>query len=713
MSALNAPGASDLSGRSRALDMRGLIDVFQRRLWLFLIVAGVVLAATILASLIIPPKFTAEASLKIDPSHHSSINTEAAASSQTPDSSAVDTEVSVLRSREVAADVVRALNLVNDPELGPKKRTANDQDKAVEVTIDHLGSALAVGREGATYIVDVKATTKDAAKSARIANATVQAYIDFSNRSRAKAAEDQTSALTQRLSSLGAEVKDADARVAQYRSATGTVTGSGTSGTVTDQQIPTVAAQLALAQAQAAALRSKAEAARRQVASGSSEAVGQVLDSSVITDLRRQRTEIVREQAQIMARYGPRHPDYIRVANQLAQLDKQITDETNRIISGQQSDANAAESQAASLGATLNALRARQSSDSQASVQADSLQRDAEAKRTIFNQINQAAQESAQLAQLGDTQTRVVATATTPTKPSFPNKPLFAALGAVIGFVAGAAAVFVADALDPTIQTLDDVETNIGLPFIAATQYLSRAKLQETGKDAQPWDFVTAKPLSTFAEAFRTIRAKLLVDGAGGPGKIVMITSALPAEGKTVSSVSLARIMALSGDRTILIDCDLRRNSLRNLTDGADQGLVEVLSGAAPLDAVIQKDTATDLDLLPLSGRAFTAQDKFGGGGMAQLLETLRSRYDFIVLDGPPVLAVTDAQTLAPMVDGVILIAKHGKTPEEALRGAVQRLEGASIVGVVISQVKAGSFATLGPRSSLYYNKAYSGYYVD
>jgi capsular exopolysaccharide synthesis family protein len=278
--------------------------------------------------------------------------------------------------------------------------------------------------------------------------------------------------------------------------------------------------------------------------------------------------------------------------------------------------------------------------------------------------------------------------------------------------VAGAAAVFAADALDPAIQTLADIE-QLGLSFMSASQHLSKRKLQEIGRSAAPWDFVSARPLSNFAEAYRAVRTKLLLAKSKDRGTVVLITSALPAEGKTVSSVSLARVMALSGDKTILVDCDLRRNSLRSLTASASRGLVELLEGGGDLSKVIQKDAATDLAVLPLSERSFTTDDKFSDGKMQALLERLRAEYDFVVLDGPPVLAITDAVTLSTLSDKVLMIVKHGQTPQDAVAAAIARLENTPITGVVLTQVKEGAFAAVGRRSSLYYHKTYGSYYME
>ena len=697
-------------------ELRGLVQVFQRRFRLFLTAVALILIATLAATFIIPPKFTAQSTVKIDPQQHVSLDT-ARDNSQLPDSALVDTEASVIKSRAVLTDVVNRLGLVRDKEFGPKANDDEGAATAADRSVDRLLKALNVDREGTNYLIDVKVTSKDAVKSAAIANAVVKAYLDFSERSRESAAEEQTHLLNQRLGQLGSEVEGEDARVAQYRAQVGIVSGAGNNGTVTDQQISTIASQLAEAQARAAEATSKAQAAEHQVQSGNIEAVSEVLGSPVITDLRRQRTEIVRQQAEMSARYGPRHPDYIRVTEQLHQLDQQISAEAQRIYKGLESDARAAQAQAGSLAGNLARLKGQQSANAQATVQADSMQRVADAKRTIYNEMNRTAQETAQMAQLGDLQARVVAWASPPTRASFPNKPLFAALSIVIGAVVGVAGAFTAEALDSGIRTVEDVEQGLGVPFLASLKRIPSSQLRQLGPRGRIWDYVVKKPMSSFAEAFRSIRSVILLakDGETG-GKVILITSALPSEGKTVSAVSLARVMAMSGDRTILIDCDLRRNSLRDLLPSPPTaGLVEVLAGRAQLGDAVVADTVDGLDVLPLSGEQFTPKDLFSGPALTKLLEFFRSRYDFVILDAPPVLAVADTSALAIASDYAILMMRWATTSRYAAETALSRISatGVKVLGGATTIVDDRGLGELGERNPSYYDKMYRKYYQD
>jgi capsular exopolysaccharide synthesis family protein len=202
------------------------------------------------------------------------------------------------------------------------------------------------------------------------------------------------------------------------------------------------------------------------------------------------------------------------------------------------------------------------------------------------------------------------------------------------------------------------------------------------------------------------------LDGA----QVVLMASALPGEGKTVSAVSLARTMAMSGDRVLIIDCDLRRNSLRFLLPTTPTaGLVEVLAGKATLEEATQRDKLENLWILPLTATAFTPRDVFGDDRMRQVLAEARKHYDYIVLDGPPLLVVTDARVLSTLADQVVMAIRWAKTPVFAVETAIANLrtDDAAFRGVILTQVDSSSRSKLSEYDSAYYSKEYGRYYQE
>ena len=701
------------------LDLKGLVDTFARRWKLFVAVSVGCLLLAIIVSLILRPSYEAVANIRIDPTQKSAIDLEAAARGAAPDQALVDSEVKIIQSADVAAEVVRTLNLVDDPEFNPAMKHGETpvaaSPAATQVTIEHVLKHLDVARLGSTYIIAVRFHSPYASKATNIANAFAREYLLTSVKTKVDAASEQSTWLTDRLNAAGQAAQKADAALAQYRANNGILT-SASGGTVTEQQIATLTTELASAEGAAAAAESTYSAAKAQVAGNTIDNISSVINSPTIVELRKEHAELLSKQAEVNSRYGPKHPETAKVTQQVLGIEAQMRDESQRIVAGLESDARAAQAKAQSLRTNLSALRGQMGANSQAGVQADSLQRDADAKKTIFNQLAASAQQANQQQHLSDASAQIVGRATVPTHPAFPNKALFAALGAALGLILGAAAVFVAELLDAGVRTVEDVERHLGVNFIASTQLLTPRDLTVDGQEVRPWDYVVSRPMSGYAEAMRNTRSAIMLSDLDKQQKVVAITSALPSEGKTVCSVSLARVMAMSGEKVILVDCDLRRNALEGLlATPPAAGLIEVLTGEAKLDDVIVPDAVKGLDLLPLNKAAFSPRDLFGTNSMNDLLVELRKRYDHVVLDGPPILAVTDARTLAKMADAVILIAHWNRTPRYAIQAAVARLvrDQAPIAGLLLTMVDKKSRSAMGAGDPGYYYGQYHKYYHD
>ena len=692
------------------LSFRTLFGVLRRRYRLFGAVVLLTLAASLLAAILLPARYAAEATLMIDPRPHAPSIRNEAKGFPAPDATLVDTEVQVMTSPSILNAVIKRLKLAGDPEFAPPPGEGGGNDAVAEALSRHVS----IGREGLTYIVAIRAESRDPQKSAAIANAMADQYLRQSRKQRAKIAAEQARTLTTELGPLGEQVIAADRAVADFRAANGIVTSGKDAATVTDQQVATIAAELGRASADAAAARAAAAAASAQVRNAGVDAVSQVLNSGSLTELRNQRAQVLREQAQIETVYSPEHPASQRINKQLAQLDREIQTSANRIVLGLQNDARAAEARAVTLRGQLSALEAQQSEDARAMVVADGLQRNADAKRSTFNDLSRNAQEQAQAARIGDVRAWKVAAARPPLEPSFPKKSLFLMVGLVLGTVLGAGVVAGAELLETGFRSAAEIETDVQMQFLAAVPEVSKrrqARLDRRRRNAPttPGDYVVAKPASAFAESIRNVRATLLPGADGQSPKTICITSALTGEGKSVTAVALARVMAMSGDRVLLIDCDLRRGGLAALRGDATRdrpstGVMEVLDGEADPDAAVVQDTVPGLAVLGLDAPVVTSRDIFSGRAAQELMARLKTEYDFVILDAPPVLAVTDAWTISSICDATVLVVRYLKTPRDAVRAARDRLRrrGATLHGVVLNRRPAGASPGADYYDSLY-----------
>ena len=738
------PSAVDAAGGdwpgSERLDPQKLIAAFRRRLKLFVAILLLAVTAAILVTARSTPLFTATANVTINTRQSTVVDSQAVLSGLTADSSIVDTEVEILKSRHLTERVVDGLNLANDPEFNADLATpgpvqlalggiaaifgarpdegGGDRDpvamqRTKEAVIEAVRDRLTIRRVGLTYVMNVSFASEDPAKAARIANAYVERYLLEQLETKFDATRQANEWLNVRLGELRGEVQAAEAAVAQYQSTNNLLSASGT--TLTEQEISTYNQQLATVRAQQAEAEARLRTARSQLARGSTgDDVGEALGSQVVQQLRQQRAEVSRRVADLTQRYGPRHPDMLRAQRELADIDGQIQAEIGRLVSNLEAQAQVARERTASMAGSLGTARGTLAANNAASVRLNELQRNAESVRTLYQSFLTRFQETSSQEGLEQSDARIVSRAAIPNAPSSPNIPLNLALGLILGLGLGLAAVVLAEMLDSGLMTGDEVERRLGLPHLGTVPSLPSVAAPGEREEA-PADYVLKRPLSAFAEAVRALRTSILYSRTGQAVKVVAVTSALPGEGKSTTCLTLARVSAQSGARVLVVDCDLRRRNLnRMLGFEPETGLLEVLNGKAALGQVVHLDEGSGAHVLPLARNSFTPKDVFGSKAMDQLIADLAARYDLVLLDTAPTLAVADTRILAARSDAVIFLARWRKTPEKAIQQSLRLLEqaGAHVAGVALTQVDMNAQARYGYGDAGFYYAEYKKYYA-
>jgi capsular exopolysaccharide synthesis family protein len=283
--------------------------------------------------------------------------------------------------------------------------------------------------------------------------------------------------------------------------------------------------------------------------------------------------------------------------------------------------------------------------------------------------------------------------------------------------VLGVGAAFLIETLDNGFATGSQIEQTLGLAHIGTIPHLDRTSAKIDGKVLKPQDYVLAKPFSSFAEGFRGLRTSILLSNVDNPPRIVLFTSSLPNEGKTTSSICFARMAAVSGVKTILIDVDLRHPSVADsLMLDHQVGLIEVLAGTASPQEAIVRDAASGLDLITLPKSASNIQDLLNSEALRGLLKRLAAEYELIVLDSPPVLPVADARILSQIADKTVFVVRWQETAREAAVSAIKSLRSAQadIAGSLLAQVDLDKQRRYGYYGSdVYYYGKYKKYYDD
>ena len=744
---IRAPGArpaqsGDMDGAApEGVDLQRLIALFRRRLPLFLAVGLVVMVGAVIVTVRSTPLYTATSSLMINTRTETVVDAQAVLSGLSADTGVVDTEIEILKSRQLAQRVVETLKLEDDAEFNPAlaepgpiasvvggigtlfgaaapdaaraQLTAVQAQKQKERVVDNVLGRLSVRRSGLTYVMNVGFTSRDPAKAARIANTFAERYLLEQLEAKFDATRQANSWLNTRLGELRGEVQQAEAAVEQYRTANNLLSASG--ATLTEQEISTYNQQLATVRATQAEAEARLRTARAQLSAGSNgDDVGEALGSQVVQQLRAQRAEVSGRVADLTSRYGPRHPDMLRAERELADIDAQIQAEIRRIISNLEAQVQVARERTGSMAGSLGSARGTLAANNAAGVRLNELQRNAESVKTLYESFLGRFQETSGSEGIEESDARIVSPAAIPTRASSPNVPLNLTLGLVLAMGAGFAAVVLAIMLDTGIITGEDIEHKFGLPHLGSVPLLSSVA-DPQDRDETPADYIIQKPLSSFAEAVRAMRASILFSRIGHTIQVITLTSALPSEGKTTTALCLARVAAQSGLRVILVDCDLRRRNVNRLLGvEPESGLVEVLNRTVSLDQATLLDEPSGARILPLAKNSFTPKDVFGTAAMDELLVHLRAQFDLVILDTAPVLAVSDTRLVAAKSDAVVFLARWRKTPEKAISASIRILEqsGAHVAGVGMTQVDMKAQARYGYGDAGYYYGDYKKYYA-
>lgn len=724
---------------ANAVSLRRWYIAFRRRLRLFGAVALAVLVTAVLLTIQATPRYTAASTVMIDPRKERISDVEQVLSDLPADTASIDTEVEVLRSGQLADRVVKALRLEEDPEFNGTLRkpkglaaiksgikallggaaptqaaqlTPQQEARLRQSVVSAVQSRLSVQRVGLTYVIKLNFASESPTKAAQIADKFAEMYLVDQLEAKFDATQQATRWLNQQLDTLRQQVIRDEAAVQQFKIANNLLSASGT--TLTEQEISAYNQSLATARAELAEDEARLSAARIQLGRASNGTdVGDALNSGLIGNLRTQRATVSAQVADLQGRYGERHPEMLKAKRQLADIDAQIQAEIRSIVGNLETKVQVSRQRVASVGGSLGGARGTLAANNRAMVRLNELQRNAEASRTLYESYLNRYKETSSQGGIGQSDARIVSRAKVPGAPSSPDVKRNILLGLLLAIGAGAASIALAEMLDAGLATAEDVERRLDTAYLGAVPLLSSVA---EGPSDSPIDFVVAKPLSAFSEAFRSLQAAIVYARLGEPVKVIAITSALPGEGKTTTAVCLARSIAMQGRKVLIVDCDLRRRTVnRLLHEEPSIGLLEVLNGEATLQQAISVDAATGAHVLPLAASKFTPKDVFGTVAMDRLLVELRSRYDLVILDTAPILPVADTRVLAQKADLLVFLARWRKTPQPAIEAAFRLLNttGTSVGGVVLTQVDMKQQAKYGYGDPGYYYAEYKKYYAS
>ena len=717
-------------------DLSHFIGIFRRRWPMVLAVVVIALLSGVFSLFALTPYYTARTSILLDPKRNAGLDVSAALAGQPLDMGFVESEVAVISSFNIARRVVDKLDLSKDPEFGANSGggmlsglfgslntlaggKSLDQEASelklspgVRAAVDRLRTAMAVRRSGLTYVIEVAVTSRDPARGASITNAISDAYLVDRLEARYTAAQRSTQWLSDRLEGLKTQVQQSEQAVADYRAQFGLV--STAAGTIDKQQLSEINGQLALSRAKTAETKAKFEQAQRVSSNGGNiAALGDVLASPLISSLRTQEAEVGRREADLATRYGPQHPQVVNVRAELADIKRGVNSEVQRIVSNLRNEYDVAQKREKSLQDSIDRLSGSASKNDSASVKLHELERESESNRLLYESFLGKFKESREQTSLETTESRVISPAVAPREASFPRRIPLLSVAIIIGIFVGCLLAFALETLARGFQTNEQVDEVLGCATLAFLPAVGKNELDAKLDDLAIIQYLVSKPFSRFAEGVRTVRTGIHLSNVDNPPKIVMICSTVPNEGKSTVAAALAASAALSDKKVLLIDGDLRNPSTTNRFHLAgNPGLVDLLSGAAAPQAAFFKCDIVPMTILSTGTPTTNPTDVIASQKMAQLLQVLSKQYDLIVIDCPPLLAVSDGLLLANMVDSIIYVVEWNKTARDAAQRAMKMFEmnRDKVAGVVLNKVDSLRIKTYTYYSE-YFGYRYNSYY--
>jgi len=758
--------------QSDHIDFRELARGLWRRrgvvIWSIVFVVAV--GATFVFSL--TPTYTAAAYVEINPRQAKIVNFEAVLGGLAADRATMDTEVEILRSRKLAVRAAKKLNLANVPEFNPALRSPSSLRLALGWVIDKLDSEkpavstladseggltkwpakssqsihrllasftrrpipantdletireqedtaivdafrdkLWVEPRGTSRVVGINFTSNDPKLAVEAANTLADLYIVAQLEAKFEAGRRANAWLTERIAKLRDEVKAKEREVELFRRKSGLIKGE-TPATLTGEQVTAANARYILERATQAAAEARLRQAENLLKAPSGiETADAVLNSPVIRDLRLQQTVVERRVAELSNEYGQRHPRIIAARAEKTDVANKIRIEIGKIIQGLRNDVAVAKARTQSVRNTLEGLKAEVGRANAAEVQLRALNREATASRTLLVQLLTRSKETASQTGFQQPDATIITAASLPDQPSYPKTTMMLVLLVALGAGVGVLAALVIDRIDDGYRSADQITRQLGVPTLGLVPMVG--KVRSRGKD--PQTYCVENPTSAYAEAMRTLHTNLLLTDVGNRPRVVMLSSAMPNEGKTSVVVSLARLLASVGQDVVVVDCDLRRPSVHKAFGAKDgPGLGDCVNGGLSIDDVIQEDTLTSARFLRAGTPPSNYSDLFDSVAFQQLLKTLSRNHDLVLLDSAPVLAVSDTLFLGRLADKTVLLVRWVATRRATAELALRKLldARAKVAGVLLTMVDVKGHASYSYSDSGTYHGTMKRYYA-
>jgi succinoglycan biosynthesis transport protein ExoP len=596
----------------------------------------------------------------------------------------------------------------------PRRRTRD-----LRVFSKHLTVKVVPG----TRLIDISYANPDPRLAANVVNHLIQGLMDYTFETKLASTSEASKWLSGQLSDLRKQSEEDQAKLAVVQKQTG-MFSFGTDNEGREQVYSDVLDRLQQSTAALSAADSNRilkEAVYKAVRSGNGELIselsgttatgsGQPVNSSLslIQNLRLQQATLQSNIATAEQKYGSANPRMTELRASLDQVNKAIQDEITRVSARAKNDYDVAQQTEDQVRQEYETNRKAANDLKDKQVDYTILRDEATQSKGLYDDLLRKLKEAGVTEGLRASNVTVVDPGRAPAKPQKPNIPILLVLSVVAGAVVGFGGALFADALDKRIQTTEEID-KLGLPLVGILPRFGKGRKE---LDGAALTRTLDAPKSAYSEAVRGLRAVSLIARPTDPPRVILITSASPNEGKSLTARNLAVSLAQQGKRVLLVDADLRRPAdQKEFGDFTKEGLSTFLAGSGKISGIVQLDGVVNLFLLPSGPVPANPSELLGSSRMRELLSELKANFDTVLIDSPPVLPVVDAVLLSELADSTLLVARHGVTVRDSLKRSyliLARHVSRSNIGIVLNDVQMRSDAYesyFGQNTSHYYRE--------
>lgn len=666
---------SDTSSSVRGFDLDALILALSRQRRTFFAVLGAALTATLVASLLATKQYTATSLIQLMPRAGQEMEVNEVVKyddgGYLESRDRARTQIQIILSRSVRQSVVELYN----------ERGHTDFDTS-PTSLGILKDSMYVAPREDTQLVEIKVTHIDPEKAALLANLISAVYVDSNLKWRTDAAQKTQSWLEGQADSTRSELDSASAKVRAFKEEHDLAdVDEAVDGIST--QLVTLQKALSETTTQRKLLEGSLRNHERLLAKGETQVLIGMFQDPALEAMAKEHATIVTKNADVLARYGEKHPEHQQAVARIQRVEDIIAAEVARNVESERSQVDTLRRQESELEGEIDRVKIALLDKQRLEDEYDTLKAEEDRAKRLFGSLGEREAEVELQASTRLNNVRIVDEALPPSRPSTPNIPLNLIMGLAVGIAGGLGLALLRDRLDDTIVTAQDVAAHLEKPLLGAVPSLPKDVPEN---ERALYSHLYSRSLTS--EAFRSIRSFLQTFVAPGLGRTILITSSVPGEGKSCTATGLAIAFAKLGARTLIIDADLRRPRLDSIFElPQSPGLSDLLAGNTTPKQIIHKTDIDGLHVLPCGSRVDNPNEMLSSHAMPKLLSHLRKAFHVVIVDSAPAALVSDAMTLGRQVDGVCVVVRSGLVDHTLADKTIRNLSrgGATVLGVILN----------------------------